>query len=291
MRVHAVVESYLELEDLRNLSQVSCHGNATVAAVLRKQLDRACRSNNSDKDYRFLPGTEFLHRLAQLDAATASRLRLLSSSSSQQPQEEPSKQQDPPPTHNSTNSNTTRTRRLRQSLSDGWAAVHEQRRQAAARVWSHCGAGAVLVVVMAGRLFFQSVRERWWTTTTAAAALEDGVTVLLMEEVLATAAATTSSCVEEEAAEYGGDWKHDISRLVVGTVFAVTVAVGVSKQQQRRQRRRRVKEFQQEGANKKNKTLKRSQSVASDLAAGRTFLFVVGCAVAASKPPRRHRSE
>ena len=95
------------------------------------------------------------------------------------------------------------------------------------------------------------------------------MTVLLMEEVLATAAATSSSCVQEEqVAEYGGDWKHDISRLVVGTVFAVTVAVGVSKQQQRRQRRRRVKEFQQEGANKKNKTLKRSQSVASDLAAG-----------------------
>jgi len=264
LQMHAVVESYLELEDLRNLSQVSCDGNATVAAVLRKQLDRACKNNNNtDKDYRFLPGTEFLHRLAQLDADTASRLRLLSSSSSQQPQEQPSKQ-DAPCHTNSTNNTNTRTRRLRQSLSDGWAAVHEQRRQAAERLWSHCGAGAVLVVVMAGRLFFQSVRERWWN---AVAAAEDVTVLLLMEQEALATAATSSSCVQEEA-EYGGDWKHDISRLVVGTVFAVTVAVGVSKQQERRKRRRRVKAFQQEGANKKNKTLKRSQSVASDLAAG-----------------------
>ena len=42
-------------------------------------------------------------------------------------------------------------------LSDGLAAMDERRRKAVEMLWSQCGAGAVLVTAMMGRLFYRSI--------------------------------------------------------------------------------------------------------------------------------------
>jgi len=229
---------YLELNDLRSFSETSQEGNAIATSFLKGQFDNACKTivPQESANYR-LAGTECIHRLARLDSNAASRLLLppeershhhhraasaAAAASSRNPHG-PSAAALLRARARQAARNTAETA-LRQ-LSDGLAAVHEQRRQAACFFWSHCGAAAVMVVVMAGRLFYLR---------------------------LATALIAQAQWYE---------W-HDLSRLAVGTLFAITVAVSVSKQQQRRAKRLE----QQTKINRKNKSsMKRSFSVAADL--------------------------
>ena len=223
VRVHMV--EYLNADELRAFSEASHESNTTVGAFLKGQFDRARQQEpKNSHDFRF-QGTEFIHRLARLDAEAASRLL--------SPRK--SKERNGLSGNRSASSRRAAFNRARRAarstaetalrqLSDGLAHMHEQRRKAAEMLWSQRGAGALMVTAMAGRLFWNSVRDRF--------------------------------------AEYDElfEW-HDLSRLLVGTVFAVTVAVGVSKKQQ--ERRRRAAESTKETG---KAAMKRSHSVSGDLA-------------------------
>lgn len=266
---------YLELYELQSFSETSYHCNTTVASFLKQQLDMACRTattylplRDATSIYR-LKGTNFIHRVARLDTTAAARLVLLDERSEDHPRNSKNSSRSHNTNytsathssfldrfhHNNNNNNNTNATAgaLRQLLSDGLAAVHEQQRRTAQQLWSHAGAGTVLVLAMAGRLFYQTWHERL--------------------RPLHSSASNSTTCWYE--------W-HDLSRLAVGLLFAGTVFVGVSKQQQKRRKALRLAaKLQANDSNSSNRpesslphqhNMKRSRSVAGNLAAAAAIL-------------------